>query len=410
MHICMVTSSYPRYPGDIAGTFILALAQAITELGHQVSVVAPADPTATHSETGPIPVTRFRYSPVPGIQPMGYGKALENDQRLRFSAYACAPPYLISGVWQLLKTAQRFSADVIHAHWVLPNGPVGLLASTIARKPLVTTLHGSDVYLAKRSPVLGWLAGKSLAGSRAVTACSPDLAQDAQVLGASEERTHLIPWGADPRRFGSGDGLRWRERLGIEPWQPVVLGVGRLVEKKGFLHLVEAFHQISKDHPEAMLVLGGEGPARRELETWARQLGVAANVRFSGRVPWEEMPDLLAMADVVVAPSIRDASGNQDGLPTVVLEAMAAGKPVVASNVAGLPLVVEHEGTGLLVPPQDVPALAGALHALLSEPERARSYGCAGRRRVETELNWRAIGARYVEVYSQAMGNQACAS
>ena len=175
----MVTSSYPRYPGDIAGTFILALAQAITELGHQVSVVAPADPTATHSETGPIPVTRFRYSPVPGIQPMGYGKALENDQRLRFSAYACAPPYLISGVWQLLKTAQRFSADVIHAHWVLPNGPVGLLASTIARKPLVTTLHGSDIFLAKRSPILGWLAGKSLAGSRAVTACSADLATDA---------------------------------------------------------------------------------------------------------------------------------------------------------------------------------------------------------------------------------------
>jgi glycosyltransferase involved in cell wall biosynthesis len=79
------------------------------------------------------------------------------------------------------------------------------------------------------------------------------------------------------------------------------------------------------------------------------------------------------MADVVAAPSIQDTHGNQDGLPTVVLEAMAAGKPVVASNVAGLPLAVEHEGTGLLVPPQDSSALAGALHALLSEPERARS-------------------------------------
>ena len=403
MRICMVTSSYPRYPGDIAGTFILALAQALTELGHQVSVVAPADPLATPSESSVIPVTRFRYSPLPGLQPMGYGKALENDQRLRFSAYACAPPYLLSGVWQLLRAVQRFSADMIHAHWVLPNGPVGLIASKIAHKPLVTTLHGSDVFVAKRSRVLGWLAAKSLAGSRAVTACSPDQVQDALSLGASGERTYLIPWGADPRRFGGGDGLRWRERLDIGVGQPVVLGVGRLVEKKGFLHLVDAFHQVSKARPEAVLVLGGEGPARQALETLAQQLGVAAKIRFSGRVSWEEMPDFLAMADVVAAPSIRDASGNQDGLPTVVLEAMAAGKP-------GLPLAVEHEGTGLLVPPQDVSALASALLALLNEPAKARSYGYAGRRRVETELNWSAIAERYVAVYEQAVGNRACAS
>jgi glycosyltransferase involved in cell wall biosynthesis len=203
--------------------------------------------------------------------------------------------------------------------------------------------------------------------------------------------TQIIPWGADPDRFRHGDACAWRERLRIAPGQRVVLGLGRLVEKKGFAYLVEAFAQVR----DGVLVIAGDGPQRTALaKPW---------VRLAGPVSWREVPDLMAMADIVVVPSVRDRSGNQDGMPTVALEAMAAGKPVVASRLGGLPLVVEDGKTGLLVPPGDAHALAEAIQGLLDAPEVAAAMGGAGREQVERELNWENVARRYVEVYQAVL-------
>jgi glycosyltransferase involved in cell wall biosynthesis len=170
-----------------------------------------------------------------------------------------------------------------------------------------------------------------------------------------------------------------------------VLGLGRLVEKKGFQHLVRAFADVRN----AALVIAGGGPQKAALtKPW---------VRLAGAVPWGDVPDLMAMADVVVVPSIRDRSGNQDGMPTVALEAMAAGKPVIASRLGGLPLVVEDGKTGLLVAPGDAPALREAIQGLLDAPDVAAAMGRAGRERVERELNWENVARQYVKVYETAL-------
>lgn len=411
----MVASSYPRFPGDIAGTFVQALALALSELGHQVGVVAPADPLAVTLPKDTIPVLRFPYSPLKCLHPMGYGKALEGDQRLRPAAYAFAAPFFLSETLYLLRSIRRWDSQVVHVHWVLPNGPAGVLAARLAGRPVVITLHGSDLYLAQRKAPLRWIAARSLGAAQAVTACSPALLEGAQELRGAPTGLHLIPWGGDADRFSRGNAEIWRERLAIAPGSPVVLGVGRLVAKKGFEYLVRAFQQVlstansrhdsfpgCSDSP--VLVLGGDGAQRRELETLAYHAKVGEQVRFCGRVPWGEMPALLALADVVVVPSVRDSQGNQDGLPTVALEAMAAGKPVVASALGGLPLVVEDGQTGLLVPPGQVEALAEALTSLLQEPAKARALGKAGQARVERELSWRAVARQYADVYREVLG------
>lgn len=414
----MLASSYPRFPGDGAGTFVASLAEGLATLGHQVAVVAPADPLATVATPGPVRVTRFGYSPWQGLQPMGYGKGLHNDQRLRRSTYLLALPYLLSGARRVAQTVVQEACDLIHGHWVLPNGPVAALAARLTGRPLVITLHGSDTYVAKGSLLLGLLARWSFRQAGAVTACSPDLAEDARRLGARPQDVQLIPWGADPDRFGCGDGGVWRARLGIGPERPVVAAAGRLVEKKGFHVLLEAFQQAHAALPGAILALGGQGPLSSELAAQAERLGLSRAVRLCGHIPWPEMPDFLAMADVVAVPAVRDRRGNLDGLPTVALEAMAASKPVVASRLAGLPLVVEHGVSGLLTPPEEACALAEALLALLRDPARARCYGDAARARVERELNWAAVARRYQSVYQKALerrpepaeGDQPCGS
>lgn len=368
----MLASSYPRFPGDSSGTFVSSLARAVASLGHTVEVVAPWDPLAKDGPDGPVSVTRFRYSPFRWMQPMGYGKALQDDRRLRLSAWVCALPYFVSAAVCL----GRRSWDVLHVHWLLPNGPVGALTRT----PMVLTLHGSDVFLAERSRVVGPLARWTLRRAKAVVSCSPEMGPHQVILG-----------GADPDRFGHGHPCVWRDRLGITRGQPVVLALGRLVEKKGFAYLTEACSQVR----DAVLVIAGDGPQRSAL--------TRPGVRFTGAVSWRDVPDLMAVADIVVVPSVRDRSGNQDGLPTVALEAMAAGKPVVASRLGGLPLVVEDGKTGLLVQPGDSDALSEAIQTLLNAPDVAATMGRAGRQRVERELNWTNVARQYIEVYEAAL-------
>ncbi len=408
MRICMVASSYPRYPGDFAGSFVQALARALVARGHDVGVIAPADPSAVAASEDAISVRRFSYSPFQSVQPMGYGKALEGDQRLRWSAYACAAPYLLSGLVATRRAIARWRSQLVHAHWVLPNGPLAAAAAHSAGVPMVTTLHGSDLYLALRNAPLRWLAARSLRASRLVTSCSPDLLQGARVLGAGESKLSLIPWGGDTTRFAAGNGQAWRDRWGIHPARLVVLAVGRMVEKKGFAHLLRAFQQMLAScevEPQTtpLLVLAGEGAQRADLVAMQVALGLDENVQFCGQVSADELPDVMAAADVVVVPSVVDGSGNQDGLPTVALEAMAAGKPVVASALGGLPLVVQDGCTGLLVPPGDEPALAEAILTLVRAPATAQRMGEAAHERVERDLSWDAVAQQYETVYERAL-------
>ncbi|MEK7214036.1 MAG: glycosyltransferase, partial [Chloroflexota bacterium] len=321
--------------------------------------------------------------------------------------YPLALPYLIAGSLATLRAARATDADVLHAHWVVPNAPLGLTTARFRHTPLVITLHGSDAHLARAHPLLGWVAAQCLRRAVAVTACSADLLETGLTLASEAVPAHLIPGGADPVRFGSGDPDRWRNRLGIPVGTPVIAAAGRLVAKKGFEVLLEAFVRLpGQAGPAPALVIGGDGPQRELLTRRALEAGIGDRVRFAGRVPWDEMPHFLAMADVAVVPSVRDPSGNVDGLPTVLLEAMAAGKAVIASRIAGIPLAIDDGAHGLLTPPGVAAALTGALSQVLEDAGLRQRLGRAAQDRVRAELNWDAVAARYVEVYREAMARR----
>lgn len=404
----MIASSYPRFPGDFAGAFIASLAGALVRQGHRVTIVAPWHPAVRPStdEDGVL-VRRFRYSPLPWLHPMGYGEGLIDDRRLRPAAYPLALPYLVAGSIATLRAVRAIDADVLHAHWVVPNAPLGLAAARVRHISQVITLHGSDAHLARTNPLLGWAAARCLRRAAAVTACSAELLATGSTLASGAVPSRLIPWGADPVRFGSGDSHQWRNRLGIPAGTPVIAAVGRLVTKKGFDVLLEAFARLPGHlGPLPILVIGGDGPQRAPLERRAFEAGGSGRVRLAGVVPWDEMPHFLAMADMVAVPSITDEAGNVDGLPTVLLEAMAAGKAVVASRIAGIPLAIDDGVHGLLTAPGDAAALTGALSRLLQDAGLRHRLGQAAQDRVRAELNWDAVAARYVEVYREAMARR----
>lgn len=401
MRIGVLTSSYPRYPGDAAGVFVRSLTDHLTKLGHRTHVLAPYEPSVLPDPTQP-DVEYFRYLPVSAWHRLGYGLALENDRRLRGHAFPAIPWYLTGATLALARLVRRERLDVLHCHWVIPNGPVAALISVLAGIPLVITLHGSDVYVAERIAPAGALAHLALRRAAAVTACSPDLAQGALRLGAALDRIATLPWGAEPALFAAGDRAGWRARHGIPSAALVVLAAGRLVEKKGMEHLLRAAPEVLTRHPGTVFVVVGDGPMLGRLRELASSLGLSHAVRFPGRVPWGEMPDALHAADLFVAPSVRDPDGNLDGLPTVILEAMGAGLPVVASDLAGIPMVVGHGDNGLLVRPGDAAALAGALCRLLSDTVQREMMGRRSRQRVERDLSWATIAERFAELFEAA--------
>jgi glycosyltransferase involved in cell wall biosynthesis len=397
MNVLMVTSSYPKFPGDVTAPFIESIARGVAALGHRVDVILPEHPDLRRPRNEPVRLLPFRYAPREDWALWGYAQSLEADHRLRPAAYLLAPLVALALRRALSARMLERRYDVVHVHWLVPNA---VLVDDIVRAhgaPLVVSLHGSDVFVAERLAPARALARRSLRRAGAVTACSADLARRVVALGAPAARTRTVPYGVDVHDFAPrapDPGLR--RRLGASPEGFLVLAFGRLVEKKGFVHLVEAAARTGGIE----VVIAGEGDLRRELEDRARAL--AAPVRLVGALDRATMAAALAEADVVVVPSVVDRAGNVDGLPNALLEGLACGRPVIASTAGGIPDVVVDGVNGVLVPAGDESALAQALRRLIREPATRERLGQEARRRAIETLSWEAAARRFEESYVQA--------
>ncbi len=404
MKIGMITSSYPRFEGDIAGTFVRSLAESIAELGQEVHVLAPYDPALKES-SGIAQVHRFRYVMGDRWYLVGYAKSLEGDTVLKKAVYALLPLYLTAACWGLWRWHRRVGFDVIHAHWAVPGGVVGALVSALTQTPLVVSLHGSDVFMLERNVLAGLAARWAFARADQVTACSTDLLERAYRHGLSTAKSQLLHYGVDARSFRPDPQAGWamREQLGIAPDAPVVLALGRLVHKKGFEYLVQAIPDIVAQFHHVQVVIAGDGPLREDLLRLANELGVREHLILVSSVRWNDTFRYFNLCDVFVAPSARDHKGNIDGLPNVVLEAMACGKPLVATRVAGIPEVVTDGQNGLLVEEKNPQQLAEAIVQLLASPALAERCSAANRAKAERELTWNGVATRMIKVYERAI-------
>ena len=182
--------------------------------------------------------------------------------------------------------------------------------------------------------------------------------------------------------------------------EPLVFGLGRLVAKKGFGVLIEAWPQVLAQHPRALLVIGGYGDLREQLEQQAIALGVAGQVRFVGTLDRTRAAAHIAAADVFALPIITE---GVDGLPNTLLEAMGSGRAVVASRVAGVPDVIDDGVHGLIVPERAPAPLAAAISRLLADRPLAERLGAAARTRSAGELTWAQTAARFERVFEQAI-------
>ncbi|MDQ2784679.1 MAG: glycosyltransferase [Chloroflexota bacterium] len=387
--------------------FIEEIATGIAARGHDVHVVLPNHPRLNRAERERgVHLHPFAVSPVKSWgAAWGYAGSLAGDVALTKGAVALAPLALAGAVQALARVARKVRADIVHAHWVIPNGPPAALVAKRTRTPLVISLHGSDVFVAEQVRPVGFAARWAFGAVDAVTACSGDLADRAARLGADAAQTSVIPYGVNADQFKPVDDATRaavRAWYGLPPETPLLLCAGRLVYKKGFAVAVDAFARVAGMHPAARLVIAGDGPLESDVRAQAARLGIGDRVIFAGRVDRTRHPLLVGACDLYLLPSVHDHRGNVDGLPNALLDALAAGCAVIASDVAGVGLAVRDGETGVLVPERQADALAAAITALLNDPARRARLGAAARADVTTRLTWARTAATFEQVYFEA--------
>jgi colanic acid/amylovoran biosynthesis glycosyltransferase len=262
--------------------------------------------------------------------------------------------------------------QLIHAHF----GRGGALALPIARAlrlPLVVTFHGGDAtkdghYRRKLVPTIFQRRCEALQREAALIICVAEHIREALLArNFPAAKLKVIHYGIEPE--ADGGSRRLAE-------QPYLLFVGRFVEKKGIEHLLDAMQALESEGTPVDLVLVGDGPMTETLRHKAASL---TRVRFLGWLPNQEVRRVMKGALAICVPSVAAQTGDSEGLPNVVLEAMACAVPVIGSNIAGIAEAVEHNNTGFLVPPADPPAIAAVARQLLDDPALRSRIGLAAR-------------------------------
>lgn len=369
MRILMLSYEYPPLGGG-GSRVVAGLSAELVRLGHAVDLVT------------------MGFRGLPAREEIG-GVRVHRVPCLRRNLHTCTVPEAASYGAMALVTAGRLAArrdyDVVHAHFIFPDGLVARVASAIARRPYVVTAHGSDVpgYNPDRLHTLHALlapAWRKLVRDAAEIVCPSRSLEALFVHQAPAARVSVIPNGIDPHKLVAGGPKRARR----------ILVVTRMLRRKGVQFVLEALHGEPGDYELNVVGDGPELPALRELAA-----GLDVNVRFTG---WldnasPELRELYETSSVFVFPS------EAENFPVVLLEAMAAGLAIVTTDATGCAEVVGD--TAVLVPPRDAGAIKAALRLLFEDDARRRELGRAARARLEANYTWLAVAQRYVEVYER---------
>ena len=391
--LLVLASTYPRWAGDHEPGFVHELSKRLTE-NFDVSVLCPhATGAAAREQLDGVQVIRYRYAPARLEKLVNDGGIVTNLRRHRWMALLLPGFFLAQLIYTSLFLL-RHKPAAIHAHWIIPQALVAVLANRLTRRrtPILVTSHGADLF-AVNGGLMRWLKAWTLRRCTQATVVSQAMLEPLQALGMPAEKITVAPMGVDMDRFHDSPAVqRSRHEL---------LFVGRLVEKKGLRHLLDALPLIIEKHPQTSLTIVGFGPELVERKQQAEKLGLGNRVHFAGACSQIELPAYYRRAAMLVAPFVQADSGDREGLGLVSVEALACGCPVVTTRIDAVKEVFAGQWPPFIASCGSPSSLAEQIIRVLANPESAATWVADYQSTQGIRFDWSHVAAGYKRALSR---------
>lgn len=390
--LLVLTSMFPRWPDDVEPGFVFELCRRLARQ-FDVRVLAPHALGAAADELmDGVEVVRYRYAPR-RLETLAYGGGIVPKLRKQPWKWLLVPLFVFGQYLAIRRELRRWQPDVLHAHWIIPQGVLAALSSGRRKLPvLVITSHGTDMFAFNSAP-LRRIKRHALNKTALITVVSEAMREAAVAIGVDAGKVHIAPMGVDLQSRFTPDAR-------IKRSSSELLFVGRLAPSKGVNVLVDAMPRILASCPDASLTIAGFGPEEDALRAQVIRLGIDKRVAFIGAVAQSALPALYRRAAAFVAPYVRTVAGEQEGFGLTIVEAIGCACPVVATDMSGLRGILGKDAS--LVEPGNADALADAILKTLHAPDCARSEIGAIRERVVMQTDWPVVAAQYLDLLHKA--------
>jgi glycosyltransferase involved in cell wall biosynthesis len=407
MKICIISHSYPFSPEDWKASFIASLAEAYAEMGNDLTVFTPffSGEQRKNAATSKVKIIEYKYLPFESMHKIGYGKSMKSDIKISKLTVLLTPFLLIAGIIKLAGLLKREKYDFLHCHWAVPNTLIAVGARWLAHSDtkILTSFPGSDVTVIRNTGFLGKIMARIIAKSDYISCNSADLKEELVKSGIKPEKIDYVIYGVDNNKINFSTEKRkvMRDSLAISNDTILLLMIGRFIPKKGFSTAFRALKYIVEKHENVKLAVIGDGKLKDEYMAILSQDRTSGHVLFIGYVAANELIDYYSACDIFLMPSEKNPP---DGLNTVVPEAMACGRPIVASNVGGNDLVIVDGLNGFLHEEGDYERLAVLVSRLIEDENLRIDMGRKSLELIQTKFNWKAIAEYYIKKYRETYG------
>lgn len=392
--LLVLASTYPRWRDDHEPGFVHELCRRLSSAFHVVALVPDAPDAEPDGGMDGVEVIRYRYAPRRFQTLVNNGGIAVNLHRSRWK-WLLVPTFVFCQYLSARRYISRHNVSVVHAHWLLPQGLIAMALARVHGIPYLVTSHGGDLF-GLRGRLAAGLKRRVAKNSTAMTVVSSAMQREAATLGLKPPHLQVVPMGVDLR-------VRFVPLPGVPREPSTLLFVGRLVGKKGLRYLLDALPTVLEHRPETILKIAGFGPEESALRDQALRLGIADKVQFLGAISQRSLPDLYRTASLFVAPFVRDETGNQEGLPVVLMEAIGCGCPVVVGNVAGVADLIGAATANVIVDPTDIPEFARTILQALANPLRSTEQAQQIRTTAFHSIDWTFIASEYAGLISDSM-------
>ncbi len=391
--VLVFTSSFPRWDGDSSGHFVRNLSERLGDR-FDVTVLAPHFPGSRKKQVfSNITVYRYRYFPFEKAEILAGENGILPSLKMNRFLILLVPFFLVAGFFHLLLAARKNKPDIIHAHWLFPQGAQAALVKKLTGVPYIVTVHGSDVF-GLSTGIWKWINKFTVDNAKRVIVVSNALAQRVVEQYDPTREPLVCPMGVDAKLF-------WSNHL--EKKKPEnLLFVGRLSEVKGVAYLLQAMPAIIKENPGVQLTIVGGGELEPALRKLADQLDITNYVHFTGKMENAQVAERYRNAGIFIGPSIEAEGGDTEGFGLTFVEAAFSGCLIIATDVGGISDIVRNKKTGIVIPQKNRRSIEEAVNTAIASWQehmpllyRAKAY-CYER------YDWEIIGRNYIEQFEKS--------